>query len=158
MAPNRRRRVWAPINSGTSVAASGSKETSLLANLPIDLQAIGGVTVVRIVGELKYRIDTVGQYQQFSAAIAVVHEDLDPSALSLSGEPLDLLWSLYTRTSGLFMEVGAGNFDAIEEVRAIDVRAKRIIKPQEQLILIVNNGAGDTLFFNVGLRTLVLLP
>ena len=156
----RRKGLWAPINQSSTLAASGESATNLLVNLPIDLEAIGGLTVERIVGELHYRCDVVGTYQAFSAGIAVHHEDLPPQDLgsNLSSEAGDWMWQLHTRTSGIFVEVAAGDFDGVDEIRMIDVRVARIVRPQHQLSMVLANGAGQAINHLIGLRTYVLLP
>ena len=156
----RRRGIWIPTNSGSTVAAGGQSNTNLLALMPLDLEAIGGLTVERIVGEMKFRCDTVGTYQLFSAGICVRHEDLGTADLAtgLTSEAGDWMWQLHTRTSGMFTEVAAGDFDGVDDVRFIDVRVARKLRAEENLRFIINNDAGQSLNFNIGVRTYVLLP
>ncbi len=153
-----RRSLWIPVNTGSSTAAAGSSQVDLLGNLAAATKALGGLTVSRVVGELKYRTDVIGTYQQFSAGIMAKHEDFSAGQLSLSSEGGSWMWTLYTRTSGMFIEVASADFDAIEEVRMIDIRTQRKIQPEHSLFIEVQNGAGETLNWNIGLRVLVLLP
>ena len=140
------------------MGAAASTAIDLLQNAPTDFRSLGGLTVVRVVGEFKYRCDDVGTYQQFAAAIGVYHEDLSAVSISIASEPLDLMWTLLTRTSGMFTEVASGDFDGVEEMRVIDVHSSRKIRANDKIELIINNGGTKTLLWNVGLRTLVLLP
>jgi len=154
-----RRKVWIPFNSGFGTAASTSTHLDLLTNMAPDLEAAGGLTVLRMVGELKYRIDTVGTYQQFNVGIGVFTEELPTSTdMTISGDARDWLWTLMTRTSGYFIEVASGDFDGVEEVRFIDVHAMRKIPANSQLRVVTGNGAGVQVNFNLGLRILVALP
>jgi len=154
-----RRKIWIPINSGSSVAAGASTHIDLLGAMPSQLQETGGLTVERIVGEFKYRTEVVGTYQNFSAAIGVMVEEVGTTtSMNISGEARNWMWTLFTRTSGMFSEAAAGDFDSIEEVRFLDVRSARKIPANSELRLTISNGSGQTIFFLVGLRTLVLLP
>ena len=154
-----RRKLWVPFNSGLSVGAAASTTLDLLAANPVDLESVGGITVERIVGEVKYRVDVPAAYQQFNMGIGVFAEELSATAdLSISGDARPWLWTLMTRTSGLFSEAASGDFDGVEEVRFIDVKSRRKVPASSQLQLRVGNGAGETLFFNLGIRILILLP
>ena len=82
----RRRHVWVPRNVGASVAGGASSQSNILAALTSDVEALGGLTVVRIVGEFKYRCDVVNVFQQFSVGIGVFHEDRTIDAGNLMGE------------------------------------------------------------------------
>ena len=155
----RRRGVWVPINSGSSVAAGASIYLNLLGAASSVVELMGGHTIFRMIGELKYRTEVVGTYQQFSAGIMVLNEEVGTTTdMSLSGEAHDQMWSLNTRTSGMFSEAAAGDFDSIEEVRFIDVRAQRKLPANSELRFVIGNGAGQTIFFNIGLRIYLKLP
>ncbi len=154
----RRRHLWTPHNSGSTVAASATIQTTVLSALDSGLLATGGLTVSRIIGEFKFRVDVVNTYQQFNLGIGVFHEDRVINVNDFTEANNLWMFTLYTRTSGLLNEVAAGDFDGIEEVRSIDIRVSRKIPAQHTLDLVISNGAGQTLNFNLGIRTLVLLP
>ena len=155
----RRRHVWVPRNVGASVAGGASSQSNILAALTSDVEALGGLTVVRIVGEFKYRCDVVNVFQQFSAGIGVFHEDRTIDAGNLMGEENnEWMWTLHTRTSNLFAEVASGVFQAGEETRSIDITVKRKLPAQNVLTLFVANDATNTVSFFLGVRMLVLLP
>ena len=155
-----RRKLWIPINQGLSVAAGASVHTDMISSLAgPDVEAIGGLTVERIIGNVTFRCDVVGTYQQFDMAIGVLPEELGITTnMSISSDARNWLWTLMTRTWGAFTEVGAGDFDGVEERVYIDVRGKRKIPANSRLVFVVGNGGGETLTYNIGIRTLVLLP
>ena len=156
----RRRGVWIPHLFATTVAAGGTLRQNLLTNLPLDIEALGGLTVERIVGEVKYNCAVVGVTQLFSAGVTVRHEDLPAANLGteLAGETGDWMWQLHTRTSGIFQEVAAGDFDPIDEMRPVDIRVARKMKANDELSMVWKNDAGQALAILTGVRTYVLLP
>ena len=154
-----RRKLWVPIQQGSNVTASNTAQINLLSNLAVDLEALGGLTVIRIVGQVSFHINTVGIYQQVVMSIGVFHENIGSTTVLAGSESLDLMWTLLARTTGGFIEVAAGDFDAVEDKEYVNVRSQRKLKPNEGLYLHIENPAGSqTLEYNVGLRTLVLLP
>ena len=154
-----RRKIWTPTNTGTTVAAGSSASLDLLAQLPLDLEGVGGVTVTRIIGNLSFRCDNVGVYQQFAAGIVVHHEDLNVGNLDLAteGDP-GVMWTWLGRTNGAFIEVASGNFDAVEERVYIDVRVQRKVAQNHRVDFVIENGSGQTILFNLGVRVLIALP
>ena len=158
MMVSKRRTVWTPLSTSGAMGASSSATLNLLVQLPLDLESIGGLTVVRIIGEFHYRCDVVGTFQTFQAAIGVFHEAVVASDFALATSNYSLMWTLFSRTTGQFLEVAAGDFDAIEEVRPVNVRVNRKMNSNEQLMMVIVNGTGQTLEFFLGCRVLVMLP
>jgi len=154
-----RRRIWVPNRVlAASTAASAQARFDLLASLPGDLEAVGGLTISRIIGNVSFSPASVA-VQAFAMAIEVNHESLpntDPAIISeISG---NLMWTWIGRTNGAFIETSAGTFTRIEERVYFDVRVQRKLLPNYRLTMLVQNEAGVAIIHTVGTRTLVALP
>ncbi len=157
----RRRKVWVPFLAGANVAANAQSSLNLLTNLPIDITALGGLTVVRIIGEFRYHCATVGTLQQFGGAITVHDENNTAAAfaadLLVTPKP-GLMWTHFTRVSTVFVESAAGTFDPVDEVVPFDIRSMRKMAANEILRFYIDNSAGQTIVFHLGGRVLLALP
>ena len=69
---------------------------------------------------------------------------------------MDLMFTFFGRTAGMFTEVAAGDFDGVEERMPIHVNTMRKLTPNEQLIFCVQNKSGEALQTFLGVRTLVI--
>jgi len=154
-----RRKVWVPKSTiANTTAASAAGRDNLLSALPSDLEAIGGLTISRIIGNISISPLTIA-VQAFAMAIAVLHEDLDAAVPDIRSEiSANLMWTWIGRTNGAFVETASGSFTKIEERVYFDVRVQRKLLPNYQLVLVIQNSAGVTLVDTVGCRTLVSLP
>ncbi len=154
-----RRKVWVPeFDLARTTTASNQASFSLLANLPIDLQGVGGLTISRIIGNVSFAPISVA-VQGFQMAILVAHEAQG------AGEPIiktdisaNLMWTWLGRTNGAFIETSSGTFTRIEERVYFDVRVQRKLQPNFDLEFIIQNEAGVSLVTTVGCRTLIALP
>jgi len=140
-----RRKVWVPkFTIGASLAASADIADNLLTALPSDLEAIGGLTISRIIGNISIAPLTIAK-QAFKMAIMVRHESLVDSEPDLTGEISgNLMWSWFGRTNGGFIETSSGSFTSVEERIYFDVRVQRKLLPNYELALLIQNNAGST--------------
>ena len=153
-----RRKVWVPYRVGVDAAASTNSLTDLLGNLPGDLEAIGGLTVSRIIGQVSFRPGGLA-FQEFSLFIAVVHEDQSQTNMAMDTESFPgVMWSWLGRTNGAFIETAASSFSAVEERAYYDIKVQRKIPAQHQLVAVTMNGAGESLDVQHGGRALISLP
>ncbi len=154
----RRRKVWIPSLQSTTAAASTSSTLDLLVNLPGDLEAIGGLTVVRVEGILSFHCATVSTFQNCGFGITMRHEDLLSANLDMLTEAGSYIWTHFRRLTTIFVESAAGTFDPIQDLAVVSTRTMRKIRPQHQLVLACQNSTGQTVSFTFGGRVLIALP
>ncbi len=154
-----RRRIWSPrFILAQTTAASADTRTNLLANLPADIEALGGLTVSRIIGNVSFAPISVA-VQGFSMAIQVAHEAQGASEPLIDNEvSATLLWTWIGRTNGAFIETAAGTFTRVEERVYFDVRVQRKLPANFELTFLVQNQAGVSIVTTIGCRTLIALP
>jgi len=153
-----RRKVWVPeLQVGQTTTAGAASAFTLLNNLPLDLEGVGGLTIARIIGNVSFSPATIA-VQPFSMAIAVVHE------AQAAAEPIiksdisgNLMWTWMGRTNGAFIETASGSFTRVEERVYFDVRVQRKLQPNFILTFQIQNDAGVDMVHTVGCRTLLAL-
>jgi len=157
----KRRGIWLPLNSGATVAASGTGQVDMLTNLPDDLDSHGGLTVSRIIGEWAFRCDTIATFQQFSAGVTVHNAAVTAANLGsqlIASVSEDWMYQLHTATGGFFSEAAAGDFDGVFQYRPLDIKVQRKLGNLDELSFILRVGAGQSVTFNLGARIYVKLP
>ncbi len=153
-----RRRVWVPFFTTLDAASGVNALQDLLTNLPGDLEAVGGLTVSRIIGNVSFAPLTIAK-QALSAFLAVVHEDQSQTNMAMNSESFPgVMWSWLGRTNGAFIESSSGSFTSVEERVYFDVRVQRKLPAQHQLVAVIMNEAGVTINTEWGGRALIALP
>ncbi len=154
-----RRRIWVPHSTlAQTTAASANTAFNLLAALPGDLEALGGLTISRIIGNVSFSPISVA-VQAFAMAILIRHEALSSAEPDLDTDiSARLMWTWIGRSNGAFIETAAGTFTRVEERVYFDVRVQRKLGGDEQLVFLVQNQAGVSIVHTIGARVLVALP
>ena len=153
-----RRKIWVPYISSPNAAASTNSLFAMLANLPGDHEALGGLTVSRVIGNVSFSPATIAK-QAFAMFIAVMHEDQSQTNVAMNTESFPgVMWSWLGRSNGAFIETSSGVFTSVEERVYYDVRVQRKLPAQHQLVFVVMNEGGVQINVRIGGRALIALP
>ncbi len=128
-----------------------------MASLPNDLEATGGLTISRIIGNVSFAPISVA-VQAFAIGIGVFHDSQGADEPKIISDISRLMWTWIGRSNGAFIETAAGTFTRIEERVYYDVRVQRKLPPNFHLEMLIQNQAGVAIVVTNGCRTLVALP
>ncbi len=156
---SRRRMVWVPVTEVDSVATGASGNVDLLQNLTLDLESVGGLTVTRIIGLAAVHPPLVGDLARYAMGIRVANDNLGSANPDIATDPTGIfLWTWIGRTSGWGAESAAGVFSTFDDYIYFDVKAQRKMKPDDQLLFVLQNGADEIINAQISARSLLKLP
>ena len=155
----KRRKIWVPFTTTfTIVVGTELLSTNLLANSPLT-GSNSACTILRMVGSMNYKTDTVGVRADTIAALGVFNDSVSatttPNPVS---EPYDWMWWRELHSDGRTTEDAAGVFSPWFQEVTFDVRSMRILKANYGLFAKWSGSNVDDIVCRLALRTLVALP
>ena len=155
-----RKPFWVPFSHDQNVASATDSKVNLLADMVLDREAAGGLTVTRIIGCVQFMATTVaGSQNAFNLGVRVAHESQAASSPNIATDSSNQwLYTLLRRLSGRVTETAAGTFATWFETLYFDIKVQRKILSNFEVASIVQNGSGDALSTHWGGRVLLKLP
>ncbi len=153
-----RRLIWYPLQQAFSVAANVDAVINLLSAMVLDHEFAGGITVTRVVGSVTLTAATDGSKASLAQAILVRHENLPIVSPALISETYqDILWWNAIQLTGHVSETAAGVFQSVGERFFFDIKSQRVMRPQNVLEYLIQNGGDSTITGVINTRALIRL-